>query len=135
MTLPKRFIGDLLGWEAQEVPMGPEFTYVMFNLGNNMGAALSPVSEEDNIGPGDVILYFHSDDLEADMARVSELGRSSIVAAAGDPGIRRAGHIYGSDGEPRGLLAERRSRGRAKASRAHCASLEVLADMRFDHYC
>ncbi len=87
----KAFYGDLLGWEAQEVPMGPEFTYVMFNLGNNMGAALSPISEDDNIGPGDVILYFHSDDLEADMARVSELGGQVLLPRQEIPGFGALG--------------------------------------------
>ena len=87
----KAFYGDLLGWEAQEVPMGPEFTYVMFNLGNNMGAALSPVSEDDNIGPGDVILYFQSDDLEADMARVSELGGQVLLPRQEIPGFGALG--------------------------------------------
>ena len=87
----KAFYGDLLGWEAQEVPMGPDFTYVMFNLGNNMGAALSPVSEEDHIGPGDVILYFESEDLDADIARAAELGGEVVLPRQDIPGFGALG--------------------------------------------
>lgn len=87
----KSFYSDLLGWQAQEIPMGPDFTYVMFDLGNNLGAALSPVSEEDHIGPGDVILYFHSDDLDADMARVGELGGEVILPRQDIPGFGSMG--------------------------------------------
>ncbi|MCY4539632.1 MAG: VOC family protein [Chloroflexi bacterium] len=85
----KAFYGDLLGWEAQEVPMGPDFTYVMFNLGNNMGTALSPLS--DDIKPGDVILYFHSDDLDADIARAAELGGEVVLPRQDIPGFGALG--------------------------------------------
>ena len=85
----KAFYGSLLGWEAMEVPMGPDFTYVMFNLGENMGAALSQVG--DDIKPGDVILYFDTDDLDADMARVSELGGQVLMARQDIPGFGSLG--------------------------------------------
>ena len=87
----KAFYNSLLGWQATEVPMGPDFTYVMFDLGNNMGTALSPVSEADNIGPGDVMLYFHSDDLDADMARVGELGGEVVLSRQEVPGFGAMG--------------------------------------------
>ncbi len=85
----KAFYNSLLGWEATEVPMGPDFTYVMFDLGDNRGAALSAVS--DDIKPGDVILYFHSDDLDADMARVGELGGEVVLPRQEVPGFGSLG--------------------------------------------
>ena len=85
----KAFYGSLLGWEATEIPMGPDFTYVMFNLGESLGAALSPVGED--MKPGDVILYFDSDDLDADMARVSELGGQVLMARQDIPGFGSLG--------------------------------------------
>ena len=103
----KAFYGSLLGWQATDIPMGPDFTYTMFDLGNNMGAALSELS--DDVKPGDVILYFHSDDLDADMARVGELGGHSLAAAAGYSGFWLAGDIHGSNRKPSGILAERES--------------------------
>ena len=85
----KAFYNSLLGWEATEVPMGPDFTYVMFDLGDNRGAALSPLS--DDIKPGDVLLYFHSDDLDADIARVGELGGEVILPRQEVPGFGALG--------------------------------------------
>ena len=85
----KAFYGDLLGWQATEVPMGPDFTYVMFSLGETLGAALSQVGED--IKPGDVILYFDTDDLDADMARVGELGGQVLMARQDVPGFGSLG--------------------------------------------
>ncbi len=85
----KAFYNSLLGWEATEVPMGPDFTYVMFDLGNNLATALSPLS--DDIKPGDVMLYFYSDDLDADMARVGELGGEVVLPRQEVPGFGAMG--------------------------------------------
>jgi len=85
----KAFYSALLGWEVQEVPMGDDFTYFMFNTGVDMGAALSPVG--DGMKPGDVLLYFHSDDLDADMARVPELGGQVILPRQDIPGFGSLG--------------------------------------------
>jgi hypothetical protein len=85
----KAFYGSLLGWQATDVPMGPDFTYTMFDLGNNMGVALSPVG--DGVEPGDVILYFHSDDLDGDMARAAELGGKVILPRQEVPGFGALG--------------------------------------------
>ena len=84
----KAFYGALLGWQATEVPMGDDFTYVMFDLGQ-LGAALSQVNED--IKPGDVIVYFESDDLEADMARVAELGGQVLLPRQDIPGFGSLG--------------------------------------------
>lgn len=85
----KAFYGALLGWRAMDIPMGPDFTYTMFDLGNNRAIALSEVG--DGVKPGDVILYFESDDLEADMARVSELGGQVILPRQDVPGFGALG--------------------------------------------
>ncbi len=85
----KAFYGALLGWQATDILMGPDFTYTMFDLGNNMGVALSEVGE--GLKQGDVILYFESDDLDADMARVSELGGQVILPRQDVPGFGSLG--------------------------------------------
>ena len=101
----KAFYRSLLGWQPTDVPMSPDFTYTMFDLGDNRSAALSPVG--DGVKPGDVILYFHSDDLDADMARVAELGGTVILPREEGTGFWRAGDVSRSDGESGGVLAER----------------------------
>ena len=85
----KKFYGALLGWQAMDIPMGPDFTYSMFDLGNNRSVALSELG--DGVKPGDVILYFESDDLDADMARVSELGGQVILPRQEVPGFGALG--------------------------------------------
>lgn len=85
----KAFYASLLGWQATDIPMGPDFTYTMFDFGNNMGAALSPLG--DGMKPGDVLLYFDSDDLDADMARVPELGGTVILPRQDIPGFGSLG--------------------------------------------
>ncbi len=85
----KAFYGALLGWQATDIPMGPDFTYTMFNTGVDMNAALSPLG--DGMEPGDVLLYFHSDDLDADMARVPELGGTVILPRQEVPGFGALG--------------------------------------------
>ena len=85
----KDFYSTLLGWQIQEVPMGEGSTYVIFNTGVDMAVALSPVDE--NIKPGDVILYFHSDDLDADIARAGELGGEVILPRQDIPGFGALG--------------------------------------------
>ncbi len=64
--------------------MGDDFTYVIFGTGN-VPVALSATGED--MKPGDVILYFHSDDLEADMARVGELGGQVLLPRQEIPGF------------------------------------------------
>ncbi len=85
----KAFYSALLGWQVNEVPMGDDFTYTMFNTGVDMGVALSEIGE--GMNPGDVILYFHSDDLDADMARVEELGGQVILPRQEVPGFGALG--------------------------------------------
>ena len=87
----KDFYSGLLGWQIQEIPMGKGSTYVMFNTGVDMAVALSAVGEAEQIAPGDVILYFHSDDLDADMARVGELGGEVLLPRQDIPGFGSLG--------------------------------------------
>ena len=84
----KEFYSALCCWEIQEVPMGPDFTYVMFDTGNGQ-VALSATNED--IQPGDVILYFHSDDLDADIARAAELGGEIVLPRQDIPGFGSLG--------------------------------------------
>lgn len=84
----KEFYSALCGWKIQEIPMGPDFTYVIFDTAN-VSVALSATSED--IQPGDVILYFHSDDLDADIARAAELGGEIVLPRQDIPGFGSLG--------------------------------------------
>jgi len=72
----KSFYGDLCGWGVEEVPFSEDNIYVSFKTGN-VDVALSTM--DDHNQAGDVLVYFHSDDLDADMARVKELGGRIVL--------------------------------------------------------
>ena len=84
----KDFYSALCGWKIQEIPMGGGFTYVIFDT-SGVPVALSPVGED--IQPGDVVVYFHSDDLDADIARARELGGEIILPRQDVPGFGALG--------------------------------------------
>lgn len=84
----KAFYRALCDWDAQDIPMSADSTYTIFQTGN-INVALSPVGEHTQ--PGDVLLYFHSTDLDADMARVSELGGQVILPRQDIPGFGSLG--------------------------------------------
>jgi len=64
-------------------------TYTMFLLKENMMTALAPLG--DDIQAGDILLYFASEDLDADMARVSELGGTVLLPRQEVPGFGALG--------------------------------------------
>ena len=78
------FYSELCGWNAQHIPMGEDFTYTMFDFGEQ-GLAFAPVGEETQ--PGDVMLYIGSDDLDADMARAEALGAQVVLPRQEVPGF------------------------------------------------
>lgn len=80
----KDFYSALCGWKIEEVPMGPDFNYVIFDTGS-APLALSATSDDNQ--PGDVMLYFHSDDLDADIARAAELGAQIVLPRQDVPGF------------------------------------------------
>ena len=72
----KSFYSDLCGWGVQEIPFAEDSVYVSFQTGN-VDVALSTMDEHNQAG--DVLIYFHSDDLEADMKQVEELGGTVVL--------------------------------------------------------
>ncbi len=72
----KRFYGGLLGWSAQDDPMGPGQFYTMFKLdGHYAGAAytLEPKMREQGV-PAHWMVYFAVKSVDESAAKVSELG-------------------------------------------------------------
>ena len=73
----KAFYSDLCGWNVNEIPFGEDNVYVQFETGN-VDVALSTMDDDDNQA-GKALLYFDSNDLEADMAKVKELGGTVVL--------------------------------------------------------
>jgi len=85
----KSFYGDLLGWQPTDIDMGPGEPYTLFSLSEKLAVALAPLG--DMVKPGDILLYFGTEDLDADMARVVELGGTVILPREDIPGFGALG--------------------------------------------
>jgi uncharacterized protein len=66
------FWGGLFGWQIGASVMG-DFDYRMFDAGAGQGGAVMP---SDKAGSG-LIVYFGTDDIDASVAKVRELGGSA----------------------------------------------------------
>ena len=64
-----KFYQALFGWKIQPVP---EMDYILWEDGSGLGGGLSPVSDE--YPAGKVLVYIDSDDIDADLEKVVQLG-------------------------------------------------------------
>ena len=76
-----KFYQELLGWNIQ--PM-PEMNYVMWESEGGESGGFPQVSDENPAGQ--VLVYIHSDDIEADLKNVERLGGKVLHARAEIPG-------------------------------------------------
>ena len=75
-----KFYQELLGWKIQH---DDQLNYSMWEAGDGSGGGFPVVSEE--APAGKVLVYIHSDDIEADLKRVEELGGKVIHPKAEIP--------------------------------------------------
>lgn len=64
-----KFYRELFDWKIQHVP---EMNYTMWEDGSGSGGGFPQVSDENPAGR--VLVYIDSDDIEADLKKVEELG-------------------------------------------------------------
>ncbi len=64
-----KFYQDLFGWKIESVP---EMNYTMWEDGSGFGGGFTEVSKDTPAGR--VLVYIDSDDIEADLKKVVELG-------------------------------------------------------------
>lgn len=69
-----KFYQDLFGWKIETYA---EMDYVMWEPAQGPGGGFSPLGE--TVKPGDVLVYVDSEDIEADLKRVEQLG-GQVVA-------------------------------------------------------
>ena len=77
-----KFYESLFGWKMQHVP---EMNYTMWEDGSGFGGGFNTVSEENPVGQ--VLVYIHSDDIEADLKKVEKLGGKVVHPKAEIPGM------------------------------------------------
>lgn len=76
-----KFYQALFGWRIQPIP---EMNYTMWEAGDGTGGGFPAVSEENPVGQ--VLVYIDSDDIEADLKKVAELGGKVIHPKMEIPG-------------------------------------------------
>ena len=69
----RKFYGDLFGWEFTHSD-DPE--YWSFSTGS-VGGGLANVS--DQIKPGDIVVYIESDDIDADLKKITAAGGAVVM--------------------------------------------------------
>ncbi len=77
-----RFYADIFGWDYEDQPS--PVPYTMFHSGNT-GGGYPELS--DMYKPGDVLIYIHSHDLEADLRQIEARGGTVITREMEIPGF------------------------------------------------
>jgi len=97
-----KFYEALFGWKLQQIP---EMDYMMWEAADGSGGGLPAVSEENPAGQ--VLIYIHSDDIEADLKNVAKLGGKVIHAKAEIPGTGWYGLFSDPTGNVLGLYTSK----------------------------
>ena len=77
-----KFYESLFGWKLQHIP---EMNYTMWEDGSGSGGGFPAVSEESPAGQ--VLVYIDSDDIEADLKKVEQLGGNVLREKTEIPGM------------------------------------------------
>lgn len=77
----KKFYGELFGWSANDIPMGPEGVYTMFQLnGKDVGAAYTQGNEETSVGiPPNWGLYICVENADESAKAIAAAGGSMLA--------------------------------------------------------
>lgn len=68
------FYEQLFGWH---ITRDEQLDYTMFDTHEGPGGGFSPLGE--NLQVGDVLIYIHSDDIEADLMKAEALGGEIVM--------------------------------------------------------
>ena len=91
------FYKELFGWKL-DLSMGED--YIFFQPEEGVGGALS---KTDQVPTAGTVFYVEVDDIEAYLAKASELGGRAAVAKTEIPGHGWYGQFYDPDGNVMGL--------------------------------
>jgi len=80
-----RFYGDLFGWKMSAMPVDGSTTYHTFETPAGLGGGFPSIGVD--YKPGDVIVYISTDDIDATLARVTELGGRTLLGKTEIPGM------------------------------------------------
>lgn len=77
------FYNGLFGWEFND---HPEMNYATFTAAEGPGGGFAPIDDH-TMKPGQVLIHVSTDDIEASLAKVEELGGVTLVPKTEIPGI------------------------------------------------
>ena len=77
-----KFYQSLFGWKTTR---DEKMDYTMWEPAEGPGGGFSPLDEQ--VKPGDVLIYIDSDDIEADLKQVVKLGGKVIRPKSEIPGV------------------------------------------------
>jgi predicted enzyme related to lactoylglutathione lyase len=84
----KEFYGGLLGWTGEDIAFG-ESTYTMFKMGDATVAGMIEIGPAMGPVPPNWMLYFETDDVDADTARATAAGARVMAGPQDVPGMGR----------------------------------------------
>jgi predicted enzyme related to lactoylglutathione lyase len=76
-----KFYQELFGWKMEHAA---EFDYTMWSDGSGFGGGFNKVDDHNPVGQ--VLVYIDSEDIEADLKKVEELGGTVITPKTEIPG-------------------------------------------------
>jgi predicted enzyme related to lactoylglutathione lyase len=93
-----KFYQDLLGWKISH---DAQLNYAMWEAGDGSGGGFPEVSQD--APAGHVLVYIHSDDIEADLKKVAELGGTVVHPKMEIPNVGWFGMFQDPTGNVLGL--------------------------------
>ena len=94
-----KFYSDLFGWKFEQIP---EMNYATFEVDGGPGGGLNPVRED--YPAGTISVYVETDDINATLAKVEQLGGKILVSPSMIPGIGNFAFFSDLTGNSVGLL-------------------------------
>src|SRR5438132_11514635 len=81
-----KFYAELFDWKLE---LDPNFNYLQFEAPPGPGGAFIQVGkgEAGDIKPGDMVVYFGTDDIDATLAKVEALGGKALIPKTEIPNV------------------------------------------------
>lgn len=94
-----KFYNGVFGWQTQDMP---EMNYTTFDTSNPPGGGFNLLSEQ--IKAGDVFVYIETDDIEATLAKIGQMGGKTVVPKTEIPTVGWFGFFSDPTGNVVGLF-------------------------------
>lgn len=82
LEVAAKFYEDLFGWKTEQMP---EMNYATFEAEGGPGGGFNLVTEQ--APAGTVLVYVHTDDIEASLAKAESLGGKTVVPKTEIPDV------------------------------------------------